>query len=63
MGIVMGYSLLLKGYELDPKHIRYMFFLWLWHGLGNGGRKHSIGLGGNIKISMDEFAQKQEDYA
>jgi hypothetical protein len=27
--------------------------MWLYHGLNNGGREVSIGLGGNIKISMD----------
>jgi hypothetical protein len=59
MGICMAISLLLRNYELDQIHIRYMFILWLWHGLGNGGRKHSIGLGGNIKISMDEFINEQ----
>jgi hypothetical protein len=32
--------------------MRYMFILWLNNGLGNGGRKFSIGLGGNISISM-----------
>ncbi len=32
-----------------------MFHMWLEHGLDNGGRKYSIGLGGNIAISMREF--------
>ena len=47
----MAYSLLLNKFEFDPVNIRYMFHLWLNHGLGNGGRKVSIGLGGNISIS------------
>ncbi len=63
MGIAMGISLLYKNYKFDPIHIRYMFILWLWHGLGNGGRKNSIGLGGNIKISMDEFMENRSEYA
>ncbi len=62
MGIAMGMSLLNKNYKFDPIHIRYMFILWLCHGLGNGGRKFSIGLGGNIKISMDEFMDNQTEY-
>ena len=36
--------------------------MWLEHGLNNGGRKFSIGLGGNIAISMSEFTKKREDY-
>lgn len=40
-----------------------MFVLWLCHGLGNGGRRYSIGLGGNISISMEEFMYKQTPYA
>ena len=53
MGLAMAFSLLLKDYKMDPIHMRYMFILWWHHGLGNGGRDHSIGLGGNISISMD----------
>jgi hypothetical protein len=34
-----------------------MFVMWLEHGLNNGGRPYSIGLGGNISISMSEFMQ------
>ena len=56
MGLAMAYSLMLKKYEFDSINTRYMFHLWLEHGLGNGGRQHSIGLGGNISISMREFA-------
>ena len=47
----MGYSLLMNNFEFNPVHIRYMFNLWLKHGLGNGGRSMSIGLGGNISLS------------
>lgn len=53
MALAMAYSLLLNDYKFDPVHIRYMFVMWLHHGLGNGGRKYSIGLGGNISISMN----------
>ncbi len=42
--------------------MRYLFILWLEHGLNNGGRPYSIGLGGNISISMYEFMKKQDDY-
>ena len=55
MGLAMAYSLMLKDYKFDAVNTRYMFHLWLEHGLGNGGRDHSIGLGGNISISMREF--------
>ena len=53
MGFCMADSILLNDYLFDPKHIRYLFTLWLRQGLNNGGRPHSIGLGGNISISMD----------
>ena len=36
--------------------------LWFYNGLNNGGRKHSIGLGGNIKISLDEFLSQQTEF-
>jgi ADP-ribosylglycohydrolase len=51
MGLSMGDSILLTDYHFHPQHIRYMFHMWLEHGLGNGGRPYSIGLGGNISIS------------
>lgn len=53
MGLCIADSILLNDYLFDPTHIRYLFTLWLRHGLNNGGRPHSIGLGGNIAISMD----------
>jgi hypothetical protein len=53
MALCIADSLIINNYEFNPKHIRYMFHMWLYHGLNNGGREHSIGLGGNIKISMD----------
>lgn len=62
MGLCMADSLLLNDYHFDPKHFRYLFNLWLKHGLNNGGRNHSIGLGGNISISMYEFDRNQTDY-
>ena len=57
MGIVMGYGLMLRNYDFDPITTRKMFHLWWNNGLGNGGRQQSIGLGGNISISIDEFAR------
>lgn len=62
MGLCMADSILLNDYIFNPTHIRYLFNLWLHHGLDNGGRPFSIGLGGNIAISMDEFMIKQEPY-
>jgi len=59
MALCMADSLLLNDYKFVPTHIRYMFIMWLEHGLNNGGRPHSIGLGGNISISMKEFMKKQ----
>ena len=53
MGLSMADSILLNDYNFDPTHFRYLFTMWLRHGLNNGGRPHSIGLGGNISISMD----------
>jgi ADP-ribosyl-[dinitrogen reductase] hydrolase len=55
MGFCMADSILLNKYEFNPRHIRHAFIAWLHHGLDNGGRLRSIGLGGNISISMDEF--------
>lgn len=59
MGLCMADCVLLNDYHFNPIHMRYLFTLWLRHGLNNGGRPHSIGLGGNIAISMDEFMSKQ----
>lgn len=53
MGLCMADSILLNDFNFNPSNIRYLFNLWLHHGLNNGGRPHSIGLGGNIAISMD----------
>lgn len=39
-----------------------MFTLWLRHGLNNGEREESIGLGGNIQISMKEFMEHQSEF-
>jgi hypothetical protein len=52
MGLCMADSILLNNFTFNPIHIRYLFHMWLQHGLNNGGRPHSIGLGGNISISM-----------
>ena len=53
MALAIADSLILNSYKFFPEHIRFMFHMWLYHGLNNGGRDFSIGLGGNIKISMD----------
>lgn len=62
MALCMADSLIYYKYRFEPKHIRYLFLLWFFNGLNNGGRKHSIGLGGNIKISMEEFMHQRDDY-
>ena len=62
MALCIADSLLLRDFKFDAKHIRYLFHMWLYHGLNNGGREQSIGLGGNIKISMDEFWHQQADF-
>lgn len=62
MGLAMAYSLILNKFQFNPVHIRYMFFLWLEHGLGNGGRDRSIGLGGNIYTSFKQFVKRQDEY-
>ena len=62
MGLSMADSLLLNDYHFEPIHFRYLFTLWLRHGLNNGGRPHSIGLGGNISISMDQFMHEQRPF-
>ena len=62
MSLCMATSLIYNKGKFVPKHIRYLFVLWILNGLNNGGREHSIGLGGNIKISMEEFMEKPTDY-
>jgi ADP-ribosylglycohydrolase len=52
MALAIADSLHLNKFQFEPIHVRYMFTLWLRHGLDNGGRESSIGLGGNISISM-----------
>lgn len=52
MALAIADSLLLNQFEFNPISIRYLFTLWLYHGLNNGQREESIGLGGNISISM-----------
>lgn len=53
MALCIADSLIYNNFKLDCVHNRYLFILWFFNGLNNGGRKHSIGLGGNIKISME----------
>lgn len=63
MALSMADSLMNSKYTFDPINIRYLFNLWLNHGLNNGGRLYSIGLGGNISISMSEFNKEQTEFA
>lgn len=62
MALCIADSLIYNQFTFQPKHIRYLFLLWFFNGLNNGGRQHSIGLGGNIKISMGEFMKNQDKY-
>ena len=62
MALAMATSLIDNKGQFNPKQMRYLFILWIFNGLNNGGRKRSIGLGGNIKISLEEFMHKQTDY-
>lgn len=62
MALCIADSLIYNKFTFQPKHIRYLFLLWFFNGLNNGGRQHSIGLGGNIKISMGEFMKNQDKY-
>lgn len=55
MSLCLADSILAKNFVFDPIDCRYRFLLWLEYGLNNGGRPYSIGLGGNISISMNEF--------
>lgn len=59
MALAMADSLILNKFTFEAIHIRYMFTLWLRHGLDNGGRENFIGLGGNISLSMSEFMENQ----
>lgn len=52
MALAIADFLLLNKFAFEPIHIRYIFTLWLSHGLDSGGREGSIGLGSNISISM-----------
>lgn len=52
MALCLADSILTQNFEFNPIDLRYRFMLWLDYGLNNGGRPHSIGLGGNISISM-----------
>lgn len=55
MALCLADSLLFNNFKLNPLDLRHRFILWLICGLNNGGRPRSIGLGGNISVSMDEF--------
>ena len=41
MGLCLADSILLNDYAFNPTHMRYLFVLWLEHGLNNGGRPRS----------------------
>lgn len=55
MALCLADSLLFNDFNLNPVDLRRRFLLWIQCGLNNGGRPYSIGLGGNIAISMEEF--------
>jgi ADP-ribosyl-[dinitrogen reductase] hydrolase len=55
MALCLADSLLLNDFKLNPLDLRWRFLLWVNCGLNNGGRPYSIGLGGNISISFEEF--------
>lgn len=55
MALCLADSILAQNFKFDPIDLRYRFLMWLEFGLNNGGRPYSIGLGGNISISMSEF--------
>jgi ADP-ribosylglycohydrolase len=52
MALCLADSLLLNNFQLDPIDLRRRFLLWINCGLNNGGRRYSIGLGGNIAVSF-----------
>jgi ADP-ribosylglycohydrolase len=60
MGLCLADSILAQNFVFNALDLRYRFQLWLHYGYNNGGRPYSIGLGGNIKISMDEFIKFQK---
>ena len=62
MALCLADSILARNFDFDPVDLRYRFMLWLDFGLNNGGRPYSIGLGGNISISMYEFEKQQDPY-
>lgn len=63
MALALSYNFILNNYKFtNPEHLRFMFHLWWYHGLGNGNRDESVGLGRNISISMDEFVQYERRY-
>lgn len=62
MALCLADSILATNFNFNPIDLRYRFTLWLDYGLNNGGRPYSIGLGGNISISMEEFNKHQKEY-
>lgn len=62
MALCLADSLLEKKLQFDPVDLRLKFLLWIEYGLNNGGRPHSIGLGGNIAQSMYDFVKKPSAY-
>ncbi len=52
MALCLADSLLFNNFKFNPQDLRLRFMLWIRCGMNNGGRPHSIGLGGNIAVSM-----------
>jgi ADP-ribosylglycohydrolase len=61
MGLCLADTILATSFKFDAIDLRYRFQLWLHYGYNNGGRPYSIGLGGNISISMTEFIRNQTE--
>jgi ADP-ribosyl-[dinitrogen reductase] hydrolase len=61
MALCLADSLLMNDMKYIGKDCRYRYLLWLYFGYNNGGRPESIGLGGNISISLNEFVDNQTE--
>lgn len=61
MALCLSYFLMLNNYkEENLEHLRFLFHLWWYHGLGNGDRDEPIGLGRNVKQSFNEFVHYEK---
>jgi len=61
MAICLADSLLANNFEYSGMDLRTRFLLWWYGGYNNGGLAHSVGLGGNIHQSFNEFIAKQTE--